>query len=156
MGFQKFLDDNKVTDIDPVFSEVMDDVGAPIVIAAFGVAGGVGPAGAALPSTSLAIAVPIALAAKQGAGPEAAKGAALLMTALATDIDTQIGAKLTAGAANLAIVPPGLGGPAGPVKPVALAAGPSMLNPKFGKAALQWAVSLLPSPDLRVISPFTA
>lgn len=156
MGFQQFLDDNGVTDIDPVFAEVMDEVGTAIVIASFGVPSGIGPAGISLPAAALAVAVPAALAAKQGVGPAAAAGAALLMVALAADIDTQIGLKLTAGASSLAIIPPGLGGPGGPVVPTALAAGPSALNPKFGKACLQWVVSLLPPVDLRVISPFTA
>lgn len=156
MGFKQFLDSNGVKDIDPVFSEVMDEVGAPIVIASYGVPGGIGPAGASLPSSALAIAVPAALAAKQGVGPESALGASLFLTALSADIDLQVGLKLTAGAALLAVIPPGTGGPGGPVVPIALAAGPSALNTPFCRAALQWAISLLPKPDLRVTSPFTA
>lgn len=152
MTFQRFLDDYGVTDIDPIFSQVMDEVGEPIVRASYGPPSATAPT---MPPASLVTAIPAALAAKQKQSPDVAAGATLLMTACVADIGSVISATLTAGAAGLLKVPP-LGVPAPPVIPSALAAGPSALNPGFGLALLAWAVSLLPPGDLRIIVPFIA
>lgn len=149
MGFQQFLDRNSVKNIDPKFAQVMDEVAAPLVIAGYGV-----PPGPATTSSAIISAVPQALVAKSGCSdPSLAAGATLLMTAVATDIDALICLTLTAGSITLKAIPP-IPAPGIPVLPVALAAGPSLLNPAFGKAILQWAVSLVLPGDPRVIPPF--
>lgn len=147
MAFQDFLDDREVTDIPPEFSEAMDTAGAPALVAVY-----------ALPTPAivgiLQAAVPPAIIALTGAPLPAAAGAALLMLAIETDIQATIGKQLGLGTVGLAKPVP-LGVPGGPVSPVALAAGPAALNPAFGLAVLDWAISLVPPVDPRIISPFT-
>ena len=154
MSFQDSLDKFKVENIPVDFVDVMDSVIGPAIITGYA-----SPAPLP-PFTTIPVIGAAALAAKTGAPPDAADGAALLFTNIVADISTLIVVKLAAGFATLATPSP-IGVPGGPIAPIKLAIPPPLAPPdwpiqglKFGKATLDFAISLLPIPDPRINVPF--
>jgi hypothetical protein len=147
--FKTFIDDNEVKDIDPIMFDVMDETVGPLIVASYAVA----PSPPA-PNPGIPVAAAAAMIAKTKAVDAA--GFALLIGLLMADVASLIYSKLAAGSASLA-TPAAVGTAGGPIAPAALA-GPPVKGPnadRFAKAALQWAVALIPPGDLRLLSPLT-
>lgn len=145
MGVLKFLEDNGVSEgFQPELLDQLDGPGAAAIITSYGVP----PGPPVIPISGLKAAVP---------------NAAMWLQLLEMDIAMHIQVPMLAGATSLmALGPPA---PAGPITPSAQLAQPSLLmdslktNPDkvlgVSKAMLEWAISLIPAGDPRLLGAFT-
>ena len=145
MGLKDFLDANAVEGVDEAFIRAMDTVGEPLVRAAVKVA-------PAQPDPAVNMA-PVAVAIAAPHDPPLS--APIFMNLIAVDIALFILAPLKAGAISMStpaavgLLPPPI---VAALSPIGLAILPP--NPKFSRAVLEWAVSLVPPADLRVLGGF--
>lgn len=145
MTLKDFLDANAVEGVDQKFIDAMDAVGEPLVRAAIKLAPAEADAVVNLAPVAIAIAAP----------HPPPPPAPIFINLIGVDIALFILAPLIAGAINMK-TPAAVGLPATPIasalSPIGLAILPP--NPKFSKAVLEWAVSLVPPADLRVLGGF--